>query len=57
METVFLPPAQRQPAAASFLRINGIDETKRIQEEATAKRQEDAKRLTAIQEEYIQRMH
>ena len=36
--------------------ISGIDETKRIQEEAKRKREEDSKRLDAIKQQYAEKM-
>ena len=36
--------------------VNGIDETKRIQEEAKRKREEDSKRLDAIKQQYAEKM-
>ncbi|WP_040197236.1 toxic anion resistance protein [Candidatus Soleaferrea massiliensis] len=37
--------------------VNGIDETQRIQEEASAKRKQDAERLEKIKEEYKAKMN
>lgn len=36
--------------------VSGIDETKRIQEEAKRKREEDSKRLDAIKQQYAEKM-
>lgn len=36
--------------------VNGIDETKRIQEEAKRKREEDSKRLDVIKQQYAEKM-
>lgn len=36
--------------------VSGIDETKRIQEEAKRKREEDSKRLNAIKQQYAEKM-
>lgn len=36
--------------------VSGIDETKRIQEEAKRKREEDSKRLDAIKQQYVEKM-
>ena len=36
--------------------VSGIDETKRIQEEAKRKREEDSKRLDAIKQQYTEKM-
>lgn len=36
--------------------VSGIDETKRIQEEAKKKREEDSKRLDAIKQQYAEKM-
>lgn len=36
--------------------VNGIDETKRIQEEAKKKREEDSKRLDVIKQQYAEKM-
>ena len=37
--------------------VSGIDETKRIQEEAKRKREEDSKRLDAIKQQYAEKMN
>ena len=36
--------------------VSGIDETKRIQEEAKREREEDSKRLDAIKQQYAEKM-
>lgn len=36
--------------------VSGIDETKRIQEEAKREREEDSKRLDAIKQQYVEKM-
>ena len=36
--------------------VSGIDETKRIQEEAKKKREEDSKRLDVIKQQYAEKM-
>ena len=36
--------------------VSGIDETKRIQEEAKRKREEDSKRLDVIKQQYAEKM-
>lgn len=36
--------------------VSGIDETKRIQEEAKRKREEDSKRLDVIKQQYVEKM-
>ena len=37
--------------------VNGIEETRRIQEQASAKRQEDAKKLEAMKEDFRSKIH